>query len=41
MPRSAAALSSSALSQSPVASSASIRLVTSRVLPIPYLRITS
>ena len=41
MPRSAAALSLSASSQSPIASSASIRFETSRVLSIPYRRIAS
>ena len=41
MPRSAAALSLSASSQSPIASSASIWLATSRVLSIPYRRIAS
>ena len=35
MPRRAAALSVSASSQSPIASSASIRFATSRVLSIP------
>ena len=39
MPRSAAALSLSASSQSPIASSASIWFATSRVLSIPYRRI--
>ena len=39
--RSAAALSRSASSQSPIATSASIRFETSPVLWIPYRRITS
>ena len=41
MPRSAAALSLSASSQSPVPISASIWFATSRGLSIPYRRITS
>jgi hypothetical protein len=40
MPRSAAPLSLSASSQSPIASSASIWFATSKVLLIPYRRIT-